>query len=121
MNGTNEQVSVTNFLSSAELPLPTFDENSDTSPVYHLRRLDEFIQFRGVPKALQLATACRSMVGKMSKQWVEAVSQNLADYESFKEAFLKAWWSSSCQFAEMPILPSQIQSTIGTISVGSLS
>jgi DNA anti-recombination protein RmuC len=68
MNETNEQVSVTSFLSSAELPLPTFHENLDTHPVYHLTRLDEFIQFRSVPKALQLAIACRSMVGQMSKQ-----------------------------------------------------
>jgi hypothetical protein len=97
MNGTNEQVSVSSFLSSAELPLPNFDKNSHKNPVYHLRGLGEFIQFRGVPKALQLAVSCRSMVGQMSKQWIAAVSQNLADYESFKEAFLRPWWSSPRQ------------------------
>jgi hypothetical protein len=89
-------VSVASFLST-ELPLPLFDDNSDTNSVFHLRRLDEFINFRGVPKALQLAVACRSIFGQMSKQWVEAASRNLADYEAFKKAFLNTWWSLSRQ------------------------
>jgi hypothetical protein len=100
MDGMNERISATSFLSNGELSLPTFDESSDVNPVYHLRRLDEFIQFRGVPKALQLAIACRSMIGQSSKQWVEAISQNLTDYESFKEAFLKAFWSLGRQSSQ---------------------
>ncbi|PNF31608.1 hypothetical protein B7P43_G18000 [Cryptotermes secundus] len=33
----------------------------------------------------------------MSKQWVEAVSRNLADYDSFKKEFLNSWWSAARQ------------------------
>jgi hypothetical protein len=91
----NQQVS--SFLSSSELPLPQFNEAKDTNPVYHIRQLDEFMQFRGVPKALQLAVAYRSMIGQMSKQWAETASWNLKDYLEFRREFLKAWRSSSRQ------------------------
>lgn len=59
--------------------------------------LTNLFSLRGFPKPLQLAIACRSITGPMSKQWVEAVCRNLADYESFKEAFIKAWWSLARQ------------------------
>jgi hypothetical protein len=91
----NQQVS--SFLSSSELPLPQFNEAKGTNPVYHIRQLDEFMQFRGVPKALQLAVAYRSTKGQMSKQWAETASWNLKDYPEFRREFLKAWWSSSRQ------------------------
>jgi hypothetical protein len=94
---STEPTSVSSFLSTSELPLPLFDDCSDINPVFHLRRLDEFIRFKGVPKALQLAVAYRSIVGQMSKQWVETVSRNLTDYEAFKRAFLNTWWSASRQ------------------------
>jgi hypothetical protein len=92
-----ESVAVSSFLSNSELPLPQFDDSSDTNPVFHLRRLDEFMRLRSVPKAFQLAVAYRSIVGQMSKQWVETVSRNLPDYDTFKRAFLEAWWSNSRQ------------------------
>jgi hypothetical protein len=95
MNVMMESLSVSSFLSSSELPLPLFDDNSDTNPVFHLWLLDEFIRLRGVPKAFQLAVAYTSIVGHMCKQWVETVSQNLTDYEAFKKAFLNTWWSTS--------------------------
>jgi hypothetical protein len=75
--------SVSSFLSSTELPLPLFDDSTDTNPVFHLRQLDEFIQLKGVPKAYQLAVAYRSVVGQMGKQWIENVSRNLP--ENFSE------------------------------------
>jgi hypothetical protein len=93
--GNNEPVS--SFLSSSELPLPQFDEARDTNPVCHIRQLDEFMQFRGVPKALQLSVAYKSMVGQMSKQWAETATWNLKDYPEFRREFLKVWWSSSRQ------------------------
>ena len=55
------------------------DDDSDTNPVLYLRRLDEFIKLRNVPKSLELTVAYKSIIGYMSKQWVEAVSRNLAD------------------------------------------
>jgi hypothetical protein len=55
------------------------------------------MKFKNVPPALQLAVACRSIVGQMSKQWIEAASRNLVDYPAFRTAFLNTWWSSSRQ------------------------
>jgi hypothetical protein len=97
MHETSEIPHVSSFLSTSELPLPLFDECTDTNPVFHLRRLDEFIKFKSVPKALQLAVAYRSVTGLMSRQWVETVSWNLKDYDEFKRDFLKTWWSVSRQ------------------------
>jgi hypothetical protein len=93
--GNTQQVS--SFLSSSELPLPLFDESKENNPVCHIRQLDEFMQFRGIPKALQLAVAYRSMDGQMSKQWAETASWNLKEYQDFRRAFLRVWWSSSQQ------------------------
>jgi hypothetical protein len=97
VHGTAEYPQVSNFLSTSELPLPLFDDCTDTNPVFHLRRLDEFIRFKGVPKVLQLAVAYRSIIGQMSKQRVETISWNLKDYDEFKRAFLNTWWSASRQ------------------------
>jgi hypothetical protein len=97
MNVSPETASVSSFLSHSELPLPLFDDNSDTNPVFHLRRLDEFMHLKSVPKAFQLAVAYRSSIGEMSKQWVETVSRNLPDYDAFKRSFIRTWWSPSRQ------------------------
>ena len=37
------------------------------------------------------------IVGQIGRQWVEAVSPNLRDYEAFKKGFLANWWSKSRQ------------------------
>jgi hypothetical protein len=92
-----EHTQVSSFLSTSELSLPLFDDCSDTNPVFHLRRLDEFIRFKGVPKALRLAVAYRFIVGQMSRQWIETATWNLKDYNAFKRAFLNTWWSGSTQ------------------------
>jgi hypothetical protein len=60
MHGTTEHIQVSSFLSTSELQLPLFDDCSDTNPVFHLHRLYEFIRFKCVPKALQLAVSYRS-------------------------------------------------------------
>jgi hypothetical protein len=93
-----DNTQASSYLSASELPLPLFNESRDNNnPVYHLRQLDDFMRFRGVPKALQLAVAYRSLVGVMSKQWVETACSNLTDYSEFKRAFLNIWWSASRQ------------------------
>jgi hypothetical protein len=97
MHGKNGPVSVASFLNSSELPLPLFDDSPDTNSVFHLRRLDEFIKFKGIPAELQLAVAYRLVTGQMSKQWVKAVSRDLTDYEAFKRAFFNTWWSPTKQ------------------------
>jgi hypothetical protein len=71
--------------------------HSDTNSIFHLRQLDEFIRLTGVPKAYQLAVPYRSIVGHMSKLWVETARRILTDYEAFKKAFLNTWWSASQQ------------------------
>jgi hypothetical protein len=88
---------VFSFLSSSELPLPLFNESKDTNPVYHIRQLDEFMQFRGVPKQLELTMANKSLVGQMSRRWAETTTRNLKEYSEWKREFLKIWWSSSRQ------------------------
>jgi hypothetical protein len=88
---------MSSFLNTSEFPLPLFDDCSDTNPVFHLRRLDEFMRLKSIPKALELTVAYRSIIGQMSKQWVETVTMNLKDYDEFKREFLRVWWSQSKQ------------------------
>jgi hypothetical protein len=88
MNVSPENASVCSFLRHSELTLPLFDDNSDTNPLFYLRRLDEFMKLKNVPKTFQLAVAYRSIIGQMSKQWVETVNRNLPDYDAFKKSFL---------------------------------
>jgi hypothetical protein len=52
VHGTTEHIQMSSFLSTSDLPLRLFDDCSDTNSVFHLRRLDEFIRFKCVPKAL---------------------------------------------------------------------
>jgi hypothetical protein len=91
------EVSLSGYLTNSELPIPLYDDMSETNPVLHLRRLEEFFQFRNVPKSLWLTIACRSIIGHLSKQWIEAIAHRLTDYEAFKEAFLNTWWSKTKQ------------------------
>jgi hypothetical protein len=91
------KVSLSGYVTNSELPIPLYDDESETNPVFHLRHLEEFFQFRNVPKSLCLATACRSIIGHLSWQWIEAIAHRLTDYEAFKEAFLNTWWSKSKQ------------------------
>jgi hypothetical protein len=51
------------------------------------------MQLRSIPREFQLAVAYKSISGITAKQWIEAVSHKLTDYESFKEAFKSMWWS----------------------------
>jgi hypothetical protein len=97
VHATIENVSLSGYLNNSELPQPLFDDATETNPVFHLQRLDEFTNFRNVPKPLCLSVACRSIVGHIGKQWVEAVMRNMPYYEAFKKAFLNTWWSTSRQ------------------------
>jgi hypothetical protein len=81
VHGPNDYPPVSSFLSTTELPLPVFDDCAGTNPVYHLRQLDEYIKLKGVPNALQLTVAYRSIIGQMSKQWVQTMIRNLRDYD----------------------------------------
>jgi hypothetical protein len=97
MNGPNDYPPVSSLLSTTELPLPVFDDCAETNPVYHLRQLDEFMKLKGIPREFKLTVAYRSIVGHISKQWVETVSRDIQDYDEFKQAFLKTFWSTTQQ------------------------
>jgi hypothetical protein len=79
---------------STELPLPVFDENLDINPKFHL---DEFMKLKGIPQSCQLAVARKSVMGTQSRQWLEAISDKLDNYDDFRNAFISTWWSPSQQ------------------------
>jgi hypothetical protein len=97
MNAPVVNAPVSSFLSNSELPLPLFDDASDTNPVFHLKRLDEFIRLKGIPEAYQLPVADRTMVGQLCRQWAETASRNLSNCKSFKKAFLNTFSSTTRQ------------------------
>jgi hypothetical protein len=84
-------------LSSAELPLPLFDENLEINLMFRLKQLDEFLKLKGIPEAYQLAVAQKSLVGNLSRQWLDDISDKLKSYEDFRQAFLSTWCSPSKQ------------------------
>jgi hypothetical protein len=94
-NSCNRPPIANSGLSGTELPL--FDENLDVNPMFHLKQLNEFIKLKGIPQAYQLAVARKSVVGCLPRQWLEAISDKLKNYEDFRQAFLSTWWSSSHQ------------------------
>jgi hypothetical protein len=85
------------YLSPTDFSLPIFDDSSKVNAKFHLNQLDEFMRLRGVPKQFQLAIACKSIVDPVGKQWLAAISQTLTNYEQFKIAFAKNYWSRSHQ------------------------
>ncbi|PNF39731.1 hypothetical protein B7P43_G04775 [Cryptotermes secundus] len=92
-----ESVKATGNLGSTEFALPLFDEDKGVNPVSHIRQLEEFFEFRGIQQQLWLIVAKRSIVGSVSKQWLEATSMTFASYEQFKSEFLSTWWSAAQQ------------------------
>jgi hypothetical protein len=80
-----------------EFALPNFDESKGMNPVAHVRQLEEFFQFRGIPQKLWLIVAKKSIVGSVSKQWLEATNTKFSSYEHFKSEFLATWWSAAQQ------------------------
>jgi hypothetical protein len=92
-----ELLKVTGSLGRSEFALPTFDENKGINPVAHIRQLEEFFQFRGISKRLWLIVAKRSIIGSVSKQWLEATNEKFGSYEQFKAEFLSTWWSAAQQ------------------------
>jgi hypothetical protein len=92
-----ESIKIAGNLGSTEFALPTFDENKGMNPVAHIRQLEEFFQFRGIPPRLWLIVAKKSIMGSVSKQWLEATNIKLASYQQFKSEFLSTWWSAAQQ------------------------
>jgi hypothetical protein len=87
-------------LSNIEVNLPLFDDSKDANPMFHLKQLEQYFELKGIPQSHRLVIACKSVVGEMSRQWLEAISDNFLDYEEFRQAFIKTWWSPSQQSLE---------------------
>jgi hypothetical protein len=85
------------YLSQTDFALPIFDDSSKVNAKFHMNQLDEFIRLRGVPKQFQLVIAYKSIVDPVGKQWLAAISHTLTNYEQFKIAFAKNYWSQSHQ------------------------
>jgi hypothetical protein len=64
-----------------------FDEKPEVNPVFHSKPVNEFLKLWGVPQIYHLTVACRSIFGKLSRQWLEAISDKLTDHEAFKLTF----------------------------------
>jgi hypothetical protein len=103
MNASSENANVvknpiaSNHLNHSDFPLPLFDDGADVNPVNHLKQLKEFMRLRGVPKEFQLPLAYKSITRTLGRQWVETIQNSMSNYESFRTAFLKTWWSDSQQ------------------------
>jgi hypothetical protein len=89
--------SANSYLSQTDFSLPIFDDSSKVNAMFHLNQLDEFMRLRAVPKQVQLAIAYKSIVDPVGKQWLAAISHTLTNYEQFKSAFAKNYWSQSHQ------------------------
>jgi hypothetical protein len=59
-----------------------------------MKQLDEYMKFKGIPAACQMAVAYRSSAGSLSRQWAETVSHQISDYESFRKALQNSLWST---------------------------
>jgi hypothetical protein len=67
-SSTTESSRIPGNLGNNEFALPNFDENKGMYPVAHIRQLEEFFQFRGIPQHLWLIVAKKSIVGSVSRQ-----------------------------------------------------
>jgi hypothetical protein len=68
MNVGNKNINVhlypaSSYLGNSDFSLSLFGENSETSPVFHVRKLEEFMRLRCIPKAHQLAISYKLVTG----------------------------------------------------------
>jgi hypothetical protein len=87
-------------LSNTEVNLPQFDESKETNPMFHLKQLEQYFDLKKIPQSHRLVVACKSVVGGLPRQWLEAISDKFQNYEDFRQAFVNTWWSPSQQSLE---------------------
>jgi hypothetical protein len=85
------------YLSPTDFSLPIFSDSSKVNVMFHLNQFDEFMRLRGVPKQFKLAIAFKSVVDPVGKQLLAAISYTIINYEQFKTALAKKYWSRSHQ------------------------
>jgi hypothetical protein len=85
------------FVAPSDLTLPYFNDSAKVNAIYHLRQLDEYMKLKAVPQQLQLAIALRSITDPLGVQWVSSVVPTIHNYEQFKMAFKRNFWSASKQ------------------------
>jgi hypothetical protein len=88
-------------LGNMEIALPQFDDSKETNPMFHLKQLEKYFDLKKIPLTHQLAVACtcKSIVGSLPKQRLQAISDRFRNYD-FRLAFVNTWWSPSQQSLE---------------------
>jgi len=89
--------SANKFMAPSDLTLPRFDDSSKVNAIFFLRQLDEFMKLKAVPVQFQLAIAFRSVTDPIAVQWLSTISSSIHNYEQFKLAFKRNFWSASKQ------------------------
>jgi hypothetical protein len=68
--------------------------------MFHLKQLEEYFDLKKIPLTHRLVVACKPVVGSLSRQWLEAITDRFRNYEDFRQAFVNTWWSPSQQSLE---------------------
>jgi hypothetical protein len=97
LNGHVRPTAAFNYYQHSDFSLPQFDGSTGINPVYHLTQLDKFMSVKSIPHSHQLSITCKSVVGTLSKQLIEAIRHSLTDYSGFRTEFLSTWWSAAEQ------------------------
>jgi hypothetical protein len=112
-SSTTESLRISGNLGNNEFALPNFDENKGMNPVAHIRQLEEFFQFRGIPQHLWLIVAKKSIAASVSRQWLEATNMKFVNYEQFKSEFLATWWSAGQRLVKCKLYQSKYDKIAG--------
>lgn len=85
------------FIAPSDLTLPHFHDSEKVNPIAHLRQLDDYFHLKAVPTSFHLAIALRSVTDPLAVEWIATVSPTISNYEEFKLAFRRNFWSASKQ------------------------
>jgi hypothetical protein len=85
------------FMAPSDLTLPHFHDSEKVNPIAHLRQLDDYFRLKAVPPPFHLAIALRSVTDPLAVGWIATVSATISNYEEFKLAFQRNFWSASKQ------------------------
>jgi chaperonin cofactor prefoldin len=96
----HQEENSTTGLSNIDVNLPQFGEGKDSNPMLHLKQLEQYFDLKRVPQSHRLVIACKSVVGGLSRQWLEVIADKFRNYEEFRQAFVNTRWPPSQQSLE---------------------